>query len=231
MKKLRETTGTSAINITYPCHIQTTDDRIWIRLPHFSGIEPSIVGSAIAATVATDTDEPGSSTGGVSNSFVVSDNALTNGYTKMMRVNQKLNFTIGGAHYLNLDKIESGIVTLTIFSMPQTKALAVNEEWKVDVDGDGRNYDLLVKVTSVTNYFASVTIKKISEAIPTVAPKVENTPSENEPTVSAPMVKHLNLAFWIIAAVVLILIIVLVVLLLIPEKRRYVEIRVRKKKK
>ena len=45
----------SELNSTKPCYIDTTNNRIWIRLPHFSGTQPSVTGSVVTATAATTT--------------------------------------------------------------------------------------------------------------------------------------------------------------------------------
>ena len=53
-------TNVSTFNVTNPCYIDKTNNRIWIRLPHFSGTKPNIVGSVITALpVATPDDTPG----------------------------------------------------------------------------------------------------------------------------------------------------------------------------
>ncbi len=56
-------TDVSTFNATNPCYINKTSNRIWIRLPHFSGTRPSISGTAVTATASSS-----SSSGGDSNS-------------------------------------------------------------------------------------------------------------------------------------------------------------------
>jgi len=58
-------TNVSTFNTTNPCYIDKTNNRIWIRLPHFSGTKPSIVGSVItAATAAVSSSSSGGGGGG-----------------------------------------------------------------------------------------------------------------------------------------------------------------------
>lgn len=68
------TTGTLEINTTTPCHIDTTNNKIWIRIPHFSGNSPSVLGSVVASssTTTTTTTTSGSSGGGGSASTKIS---------------------------------------------------------------------------------------------------------------------------------------------------------------
>ncbi len=54
------TTGTSEINSSYPCVIDTTLNRIWLRLPHFSGTGTDVDGTVIFAS----SDDGEDSTGG-----------------------------------------------------------------------------------------------------------------------------------------------------------------------
>ncbi len=53
-------TNVSTFNSTNPCYIDTANNQIWIRLPHFSGNKPLVSGSVITATSSSS----GSSGGG-----------------------------------------------------------------------------------------------------------------------------------------------------------------------
>ena len=53
-------TNVSVFNATNPCYIDKTNNRIWIRLPHFSGTKPSIVGSVISASPEESSSSSGS---------------------------------------------------------------------------------------------------------------------------------------------------------------------------
>jgi len=54
--------NSSFFNSTNPCYIDSSGDRIWIRLPHFSGTGPSVTGSVVTAD--TSSDSSSSSSGG-----------------------------------------------------------------------------------------------------------------------------------------------------------------------
>ena len=61
-------TSASQLNSTNPCHIDTTNNKIWVRLPHFSGTGPSVTGNLITATASTTSS---SESGGPSSSGAV----------------------------------------------------------------------------------------------------------------------------------------------------------------
>jgi PGF-pre-PGF domain-containing protein len=52
-------TDATSINSTHPCYIDKTNNRIWIRLPHFSGTGPKIAGSLITATPSSSSSSSG----------------------------------------------------------------------------------------------------------------------------------------------------------------------------
>ena len=72
------TTNQSLFNSTNPCFIDNSSSprRVWLRIPHFSGIDPNIVGSVVAAASSSSSSSSTSSTGTAnpqtskSNSFV-----------------------------------------------------------------------------------------------------------------------------------------------------------------
>ncbi len=57
-------TDQTLINITHPCYIDTTSNRIWVRLPHFSGTGPSAGGTVVAAASSSSSSSSGGSSGG-----------------------------------------------------------------------------------------------------------------------------------------------------------------------
>src|SRR3989344_4773805 len=57
-------TNDTLINTTNPCYKDTSNNRIWIRLPHFSGTGPNLDGSLVAATTTTTAGSSGSSSSG-----------------------------------------------------------------------------------------------------------------------------------------------------------------------
>jgi len=61
--------GTSALTTSSPCIIQTVDNRIWMRLPHFSGAGTDLSGSRIVAS-SSEEEDSSSGSGGVTSSIV-----------------------------------------------------------------------------------------------------------------------------------------------------------------
>lgn len=55
-------TNVSNFNSTNPCYINTTSNRIWIRLPHFSGTQPQVTGAVVTAATSSSSS-PGSGGG------------------------------------------------------------------------------------------------------------------------------------------------------------------------
>ncbi len=57
-------TNTSKLNTTSPCFINTTANRVWIRLPHFSGTGATLSGTTAAAATSSSSSSSSSSGGG-----------------------------------------------------------------------------------------------------------------------------------------------------------------------
>lgn len=73
-------TDQTKINYTHPCYIDTTNNRIWARLPHFSGTSPGITGSTVAVASSSSSSSSSSSGGGGSGG-----GDCIQGYTKVGR--------------------------------------------------------------------------------------------------------------------------------------------------
>ena len=106
-----------------------------------------------------------SSGSGGSPIFSVSDNQLTQGYSNVLYKNWQMKFSINNvSHSLKLDSKTNTTAIVAVSSTPQTKVLAVGEEWKVNINGDNY-YDLLVKLNGLTLMGANITVTKINELI------------------------------------------------------------------
>lgn len=55
------TINKSNFNSTNPCYLDKSGSRIWLRIPHFSGINPMVTGSVILTTTPTSTQTSSSS--------------------------------------------------------------------------------------------------------------------------------------------------------------------------
>jgi len=75
------TTNVSNFNSTNPCFIDTANDRIWIRLPHFSGTKPSVSGGVI--TKLSDDADGGGGGGGGGGSSITQPVEKVHSFTKI----------------------------------------------------------------------------------------------------------------------------------------------------
>ncbi len=166
------TRNQSELNSTKPCYVDTTNNRIWIRLPHFSGTQPSVTGSVITADTATTTTT--STTGGGSSTnfwtggtFVLNNEQFTKGYSNEIAAKQRLKINISNVyHYVGVISLNATTATINVSSTPQQKILTIGEEWKVDATEDGY-YDLFVKLNSINNTKANISIININEKVET----------------------------------------------------------------
>ncbi|MDO8467716.1 MAG: hypothetical protein Q7S56_02100 [Nanoarchaeota archaeon] len=122
------------------------------------------------ATYTSDTCGGGSSSGGGSsgsaaaagwtNTFTTSNEQISTGYTKSLSAKERVKVLVGTqTHYVGVKSISGNTVSIQITSDPIDTTISVGEEKNFDVDGDG-TADLYVKVNSVDNGVASLTIKK-----------------------------------------------------------------------
>ena len=213
------------------CYKDITNKMLWFKIPHFSGIEPTIIGQAISSS-SEESNEGNSnagSSGGSGGSIVskwvkeikLNDSELNLGRTlKELKKNYRINFNVSGmGHYLGITNITNTSVTVEVASTPQTATLLIGEEKKFEVTDDNY-YDIYVKLNSITNNKADMTIKSIHEEIPTTTPTPSTTPpstttpatpttpvtSPTTPTATGNEGKQLlNTLFIIIAAIVIII--------------------------
>jgi hypothetical protein len=166
------TTNVTVFNATTPCYIDTTYNKIWVRLPHFSGTGPKATGSVITASSSTTTPSPGG--GGEDLPFWTSTIYKDNQELSVAVISQEL-----GAKERVIIKINSlqhtvGVVNLTsnsavinVSSVSQQATLLLRESKKFDVDANSY-YDLKVTLNSIANNKANLTIESINERV--VAP-------------------------------------------------------------
>ena len=78
-------------------------------------------------------------------------------------------------HYVGIIDLTSSSITVNISSTPQQAVLVVGQEKKFEVTDDDY-YDLLVKLNSIENNKANITVKEIYEKVPDLG--IDNEPSE-----------------------------------------------------
>ncbi len=228
------TNNASVINSTIPCYIDTTNNKIWIRLPHFSGTGPRISGTSVVALSSSSSSSSGGGGGGSGTSFwvntqSVTEKQFTEGYTQSLAKKYRAQVSIDKKfHYIGVVDLTSATATINVSSKSFQAVFNIGDEKKFDVTEDGY-YDIYVKLNSITNNKASVTIKKINEKIPASATTPATTPAaESEPIPTAPTIpseeleeiKSSNALFWVIGIIIVIVILVAIVYLMTKTKTK-----------
>ena len=173
---------------TANCFVNTTDNIIWMQLPHFSGVGPSTKGTASSS--GSSSTGGGGGGGSVGNVYplVLSQTTAT---SVGLSAGDKARFTFSGkTHYITAIKVSVDEASLRIESNPIEITLKSGQEANVNLDNDNYN-DIYVKLerTSSSGKSAYFSIKEIHQLItPTVpitkkegkkeGPQVEEKPIE-----------------------------------------------------
>jgi PGF-pre-PGF domain-containing protein len=114
------TTGLSEINSSYPCHIDIANNKIWMRLPHFSGTGPDIDGDGITVTTTTTTIGGGGGGGGGGGATTNKTHKKTQTWTKI---------TPGSATIMKIVDPEIGFkqINITVRNPAQTVTITVTK--------------------------------------------------------------------------------------------------------
>ncbi len=191
-------TTDSSFNST-PCYMDNSSNIIWIKIPHFSGVAPNAFGVAPSGESSGDSSSSSSSSsssgGGATstgsttqafwtNTYIVEDSKFTSaeGYTKELSKKQRVKIKINNEdHYVGVIEVTSDTAIINVSSTPQQAILSIGDEKKFDVTDDGY-YNIYVKLNSVENSKANLTIKKIYEKIPEIT---ENQTAEKSSETSS----------------------------------------------
>ncbi|MBR9705474.1 hypothetical protein GOV14_00400 [Candidatus Pacearchaeota archaeon] len=168
------TENVSLFNSTNPCYIDKTNNKVWVRLPHFSGTKPTIA-AGVTTVVTDDPDDPDDSSSGSPSGATVRFWTLTHnpepgdfggGYVTRLGQKHRVQVTVDGAiHYVGVVYITTTTATINVSSTPQQASFVVGDEKKFDVTDDNY-YDISVKMHGIKNSQANVTIKHIHELMP-----------------------------------------------------------------
>ncbi len=117
----------------------------------------------------------GSGTSGMKYSITATE--LEAGYNKDLKSSDQTSFSLDSvAHKIIVKSVSASAVNIEVQSTPQLATLSIGEEKKFEISGDNY-YDLSVKLNGVDGSFADMTIKKIHELMPIVAPETPQTTS------------------------------------------------------
>jgi len=110
----------------------------------------------------------GSSTSSTSvwtNTYTITDNQLNEGFTRELNAKSRIRLNVNEeTHYVGIISLTSITAVVNVSSISQQKTMEIEEEWKVEVTGDGY-YDLLIKLNKVESNKANITLISISELI------------------------------------------------------------------
>lgn len=168
------TTNISSFNVSNPCYINTTSNNIWIRLPHFSGTGPNIVGSALVAATSSSSSTSSSTGGGGITSPTFWKNTLANDKQEFrdegsinvrLEERQRVRVKISNEkHHVGVVDIRATSVTINVSSISQQATLSIGGERKFEVTND-KFYDMLIKLNAIDGKKANLTISYLNEAI------------------------------------------------------------------
>ena len=115
--------------------------------------------------------------------------------------------------------ITTNKVTIIISSDPITLDLSTGETKKVDINNDG-TYDLSVKLNSIANGKADVTVKKISESIGAgETGAVSNGTTEDEGTPETGAEGTSSTTLWTIVGIIAVIILIGLIAYLMKAKK------------
>lgn len=176
----------------------------------------------LSITTSTETGS-GTTTGGGGGArgttYTVSKEQFEEGYTKAIGTSDKIKVSVSSVdHQISVSTVTSTTATITISSTPQTATLSVGDTRKFEVTGD-TFYDMSVKLNSIANNKASLTVKSIHEEI-----TAETTAEEEEKEAAAGEVKEEELAkgknlVWII--LIIAVVVIAIIAYIVYKKKRY----------
>ncbi|MCK5022133.1 MAG: hypothetical protein KAR54_02705, partial [Candidatus Pacebacteria bacterium] len=133
----------------------------------------------------------------ISQIYEVSVAEISAGYTRSLKSNEKVNFSIfdfeGGQHLLTISEVGVDYVNLVIESNPINLTLGVGQSVKLNLTSKVY-YDLLVKVNKIVEGEAELTIQLINEPIEVRFIKVVTTEETEDAESRFPIIMK-NLIF------------------------------------
>ena len=133
----------------------------------------------VQASGGTTDEGPGGSASGAfggssywTETLIVNDTAFAAGYSKVLSEKQRIKVMISGEpHYVGVISVNTTWAVINVSSTSQQATFNVGESKMFEVTNDSY-YDISVKLNSITNKTADVTVKQIHEKI--VSPAGQN---------------------------------------------------------
>ena len=99
------------------------------------------------------------------NTHMVTEEQFKNSFTKELSKKHRLRIQVNSEnHHVGITGITATTATMEIASTPQTATLSIGDERKFEVTDDSY-YDIYVKLNSITNNKANITVQSINELI------------------------------------------------------------------
>jgi len=213
---------------TTSCYMNLSENKFWLKLPHFSEVGPNINGNAPLSSSSTG---GGGSGGGSGTGGLFIDISL--GRTVEFQTWDRASFIVKGKeHTIQPTQIVADHVTFEIRSAPLIVVVETGKTKEVDVDADGTNdLTITVKKVDVRYKTAEVYIKEIEKQAPTIPTgEVTKEPEKQPPTgkVEIPPIPTIGEEFkskptWVQIFVTIIMVIVLFMILMfiIYKKKKH----------
>ncbi len=210
---------------TNPCFVNLTTHMIYMKIPHFSGVGPNVVGTALATAGTTDTSTSGGGTVSYwTTTKIITNTEFVSGVEKSFAVKERAKVLVSSQdHYIGVVAITATTVTINVSSATQQATLSIGEEKKFEVNTDG-NYDISVKLVSINGTSkVNLLIKSISEKITqeTTTPAGETTGATGTTSgTTAQEAQKVSTFGWWIIIIISIILIVIVIYFLIKRKNK-----------
>lgn len=206
------------------CYRNTTLGMLWFKIPHFSGIGPNIVGNSISNDENNNNNGGGGGGSGAAGliTYTASNEQFSQGYTKVLVKGEKIKFSVSNqSHTVTLNNLTTNSAIIIVNSTPQTATLLIGESKKFDVDND-KYYDLLVKLNSIANSRANLTVLGLHEMMYTNDQGLQNKGGEKDSEGSGSDLADDpdKVSSQLILAIVIVAIIIVAVILIIFYFRR-----------
>jgi hypothetical protein len=165
---------------------------------------------SVSAPVQTPASGGGGGGGGGSNTYSPSSSSLSSGYNNKMGTGDKIKFSLNSEnHTLTVSAVLVNKTTITIQSTPLTITLNKGEERKFNLSSP-EYYNLYIKINSIEDYKANLTIKTIWEKMSLTSQVGELTDKDLKVVSEEKQEKIFfrpELFIWIVGIVVLIIIV------------------------
>lgn len=207
----------SKTNSSKACYMDLNAETFVLTIPHFSGVSPSLVGSAPSTTTTSSTSSGGSAAKTWSKTYTISDSEFATGVIKELKTNERVKFEINGdTHYVGVESLTDTTAKISVSSIKQEATLSIGEEKRFDVTDDGY-YDVYVRLISIANNKASINIKSIFEE---VVAEEEKTPTEKIKEAIEEGIEAVKSPIGLIIAGVIIVVVIFLILYIVLRRRK-----------